>query len=46
MEKDSNLMEKLRIIVLSTLWIINFPKMWLDFWPVESHNTKQGKWVL
>lgn len=36
MEKDPNLMEKLRIVVLSMLWIIDCPKMWLDFWPLES----------
>lgn len=49
MEKNSNVMEKLRIIVLSMPWIINYPKMWLDSWPVESCKpvyTKQGEWVL
>lgn len=48
MEKDSNLMEKSRIIELSVPWIINYPKMWLDVWPVESHKpvyAKQGKWM-
>lgn len=49
MEKDSNLMEKLRIAVLSMCWIINYPETWLGFWHVESRKlvcTEQGEWVL
>lgn len=38
MEKDSNLMEELRIVVSSVCWIINYPKGWLGFWHVESHK--------